>query len=57
LLVGNNVRGPFFILGQPGEAGLEIEVLGFRARFLQEYIIAMTVGDLDPRINNLPAPM
>ena len=57
LLVGNDVGGPFFISGNPGEAGLEIEVLGFRARFLRECIIAITGGNLDPKINNKPAPM
>lgn len=57
LLVGNNIGGPFFISGQPGEAGFEIEVLGLRARFLEEHIIAITGADLDPKINNISAPM
>jgi len=46
LLVGN----------EPGEAGLEISV-GLRLRALSPTVIAITGGDLSPKINDADAPM
>jgi len=57
LLVGNGDKGAFLISQEPGKAGLEIEVSGFKAKFLNEYIIAITGGNLSPQLNGKSIPI
>jgi len=57
LLVGNGDKGAFLISNEPGKAGLEIEVSGFKAKFLNEHIIAITGGNLSPQLNGKSIPM
>jgi biotin-dependent carboxylase-like uncharacterized protein len=57
LLVGNDIGGPFFISEESGDAGLEIEVYGLKAKFLDEHVIAITGGDLGAKLNGDLVPM
>jgi len=57
LLVGNDSKPSFLISNEPGEAGLEIEITGFKAKFLDDHIIAITGGNLSPKLNGKSIPM
>lgn len=57
LLVGNDSKSAFLISNEPGKAGLEIEITGFKAKFLDEHIIAITGGNLSPELNGKSIPM
>jgi len=41
----------------PGEAGLEITLMGCKLRFLEETVIAVTGGDMEPKLNGQPIPL
>ena len=52
LRVGNVLAG-----NEEGAAGLEITLAGPRLQFLADAVIAITGGDLDPRLDDEPAAM
>ena len=51
LLVGNNPGGRYLVGRDPGDAGLEILLLGCRLRATADHVIAVTGGDLSPTLN------
>lgn len=57
LLVGNNPGGRYLVGRDPGDAGLEVLLMGCRLRAATEHVIAVTGGDLDPTLNGQPLPM
>jgi antagonist of KipI len=57
LLVGNNPGERYLVGRQPGDAGIEILLLGFKIRVLEETVIAVTGADLTPHLNGAPLPM
>ena len=48
LLVGNNPGGRYLVGRDPGDAGLEVLLLGCRLRATADHVIAVTGGDLTP---------
>lgn len=56
-LVGNGAASPFLVGRDPGEAGVEILLLGLKLRALAEAIIAATGAEMDPKLNGCPLPM
>lgn len=56
LLVGNPTGGPLVIAPDPGAAGIEILLGGFKARALADLAIALTGAALDVTIDGVPAP-
>ena len=57
LLVGNNPGGRYLVGRDPGDAGLEVLLLGCRLRATADHVIAVTGGDLSPTLNDAPLPM
>ncbi len=57
LLVGNNPGGRYLVGRDPGDAGLEVLLMGCRLRATADHVIAVTGGDLDPTLNGEPLPM
>ncbi|MGH2615894.1 MAG: biotin-dependent carboxyltransferase family protein [Thermomicrobiales bacterium] len=57
LLVGNNPGGRYLVGRDPGDAGLEILLLGCKLRATADHVIAVTGGDLSPTRNGEPLPM
>jgi biotin-dependent carboxylase-like uncharacterized protein len=57
LLVGNNPGGRYLVGRDPGDAGLEVLLLGCRLRAIADHVIAVTGGDLGPILNDAPLPM
>jgi biotin-dependent carboxylase-like uncharacterized protein len=57
LLVGNNPGGRYLVGRDPGDAGLEVLLLGCRIRATADHVIAVTGGDLSPTLNDAPLPM
>jgi biotin-dependent carboxylase-like uncharacterized protein len=57
LLVGNNPGGRYLVGRDPGDAGLEVLLLGCRLRAAADHVIAITGGDLAPTLNDAPLPM
>jgi biotin-dependent carboxylase-like uncharacterized protein len=57
LLVGNNSGGRYLVGRDPGDAGLEVLLLGCGLRATADHIIAVTGGDLAPTLNDAPLPM
>jgi biotin-dependent carboxylase-like uncharacterized protein len=57
LLVGNNPGGRYLVGRDPGDAGLEILLMGCRLRAMADHVIAVTGGDLTPTRNGEPLPM
>lgn len=57
LLVGNSPGGRYLVGRDPGDAGLEILLLGCRLRAAEDHVIAVTGGDLMPKLNGEPLPM
>jgi biotin-dependent carboxylase-like uncharacterized protein len=57
LLVGNNPGGRYLVGRDPGDAGLEILLMGCRLRAVADYVIAVTGGDLGVTLNDEPLPM
>jgi antagonist of KipI len=57
LLVGNNPGGRYLVGRDPGDAGLEVLLLGCRLQATADHVIAVTGGDLNPTLNDAPLPM
>lgn len=57
LLVGNNPGGRYLVGRDPGDAGLEVLLMGCRLRATADHVIAVTGGDLTPTLNDTPLPM
>jgi antagonist of KipI len=57
LLVGNNAGGRYLVGRDPGDAGLEVLLLGCRLQATADHVIAVTGGDLNPTLNDAPLPM
>jgi biotin-dependent carboxylase-like uncharacterized protein len=57
LLVGNNPGGRYLVGRDPGDAGLEVLLMGCRVRATGDHVIAVTGGDLTPTLNDAPLPM
>jgi biotin-dependent carboxylase-like uncharacterized protein len=57
LLVGNNPGGRYLVGRDPGDAGLEVLLMGCRLRATADHLVAVTGGDLTPTINGAPLPM
>lgn len=57
LLVGNGTGKPFLVGGEPGEAGLEILLLGPTLKVLCSTVVAVTGADLSYKLNGKPFPM
>ena len=57
LLVGNGVGKPFLVGGDPGEAGLEVLLLGPTLKVLRSTVVAITGADLSCKLNGEPFPM
>lgn len=57
LLVGNGAGKPFLVGGDPGEAGLEILLLGPTLKVLCSTVVAVTGADLSFKLNDKPFPM
>ena len=57
LLVGNGAGKPFLVGGEPGEAGLEILLLGPTLKVLRSTVVAVTGADLSYKLNGKPFPM
>jgi biotin-dependent carboxylase-like uncharacterized protein len=57
LLVGNNPGGRYLVGRDPGDAGLEVLLMGCKLRATSDHVIAVTGGDLDPTLNGEPLPM
>src|SRR5215207_4098070 len=57
LLVGNNAGGRYLVGRDPGDAGLEVLLLGCRLQATADHVIAVTGGDLSPTLNDAPLPM
>ena len=57
LLVGNNPGGRYLVGRDPGDAGLEVLLMGCRLRATADHVIAVTGGDLTPTLNDAPLPM
>lgn len=56
-LVGNNPGGRYLVGRDPGDAGLEVLLMGCRLRATADHLIAVTGGDLTPLHNGAPLPM
>jgi biotin-dependent carboxylase-like uncharacterized protein len=56
-LVGNNPGGRYLVGRDPGDAGLEVLLMGCRLRATADHVIAVTGGDLTPTLNDTPLPM
>lgn len=53
-----SLRTGNLLVGNPEDAaGLEITLMGFRARAHCDMVVAVTGGDLQPRLNNVPLHM
>lgn len=57
LLVGNNPGGRYLVGRDPGDAGLEVLLMGCRLRATADQLIAVTGGDLTPTLNGASLPM
>ena len=57
LLVGNNPGGRYLVGRDPGDAGLEVLLMGCTLRATADHAIAVTGGDLRPALNGAPLPM
>lgn len=57
LLVGNGAGKPSLVGGNPGEAGLEIFLLGPTLKVLCSIVVAVTGADLSCKLNGRPFPM
>lgn len=57
LLVGNPIGDRLLVGRDPGEAGLEILLFGFKMKILRETAVAVTGADLSPTMNGQPLPM
>jgi biotin-dependent carboxylase-like uncharacterized protein len=57
LLVGNNPGGRYLVGRDPGDAGLEVLLMGCKLRATSDHVIAVTGGDLGPTLNGEPLPM
>lgn len=57
LLVGNHPGGRYLVGRDPGDAGLEVLLMGCKLRATADHVIAVTGGDLDPALNGEPLPM
>jgi biotin-dependent carboxylase-like uncharacterized protein len=56
LLVGNDPGGRYLVDRRPGDAGIEILLLGLRVKVLLETVIAVAGADLAARCNGAPIP-
>jgi antagonist of KipI len=53
-----SLRVANFLVGNPeGEAGIEITLMGLKARFLTDLVVALCGGDLQPHLNDKPFDM
>ena len=57
LLVGNGAGKPFLVGGDPGEAGLEVLLLGPTLKVLRSTVVAITGADLSCKLNGEPFSM
>src|SRR5712691_9608162 len=57
LLVGNRVGDAFLVGDDPGDAGLEVLLLGPKLRFLRRAVLAITGADLSASLDGRPVPM
>jgi antagonist of KipI len=57
LLVGNCVGDSFLVGDDPGDAGLEVLLLGPRLRFLRRTVLAITGAELCASLDGQPASM
>jgi antagonist of KipI len=57
LLVGNRAAKPLLVGGEPGEAGLEILLLGPTLEVLRSTVVAITGADLSCKLNGKIFPM
>jgi biotin-dependent carboxylase-like uncharacterized protein len=57
LLVGNDPGGRYLVGGAPGDAGIEVLLLGLRLRVLREAVVAAAGADLAPTLDDGPLPM
>jgi biotin-dependent carboxylase-like uncharacterized protein len=56
VLVGNALPPPPFSLGYPGDAGLEIPLLGPKLRFSSEAVIAVAGAEMPATLDDEPIP-
>jgi biotin-dependent carboxylase-like uncharacterized protein len=56
LLVGNDPGGRYLVDRRPGDAGIEILLLGLKLKVLAETVIAVTGADLAATCNGAPLP-
>ncbi len=57
LLVGNEPGKPFPVIGDPGEAGVAVLLLGPTLKVLSSTVVAVTGGDLSCKLNGKPFPL
>ena len=57
LLVGNDPGERYLVGKSPGDAGLEILLLGLRLKALADGAVAVAGADLTPTLNGKPLPM
>lgn len=57
LLVGNPTGGPLLLRRDPGAAGLEILLGGFKARALTDLVVAITGAALSATVNGVATPL
>lgn len=57
ILVGNDPGDRYLVGRRPGDAGIEILLLGLKLKALSETVIAVAGADLAPTLNGAPLPM
>lgn len=57
LLVSNDPGERYLVGKSPGDAGIEVLLLGLKLKALHESVIAVTGADLMPLLNGAPLPM
>jgi antagonist of KipI len=57
LLVGNDPGERYLVGKSPGDAGIEVLLLGLKLKVLRESVIAVTGADLTPLRQSMPLPM
>jgi antagonist of KipI len=57
ILVGNDAGDRYMVGRNPGDAGIEILLMGFRLQALDNHVVAVTGADLTPTLNGRPLPM
>jgi biotin-dependent carboxylase-like uncharacterized protein len=57
LLVGNNSGDRYMVGRDPGDAGIEILLIGCRLQALHDHVVAVTGADLTPTLNGRSLPM